>query len=208
MNLRVLVCDDHPVVRAGLVALLDAEADIEVVAQATDGHEAVAAAAAHSPDVVLLDVGLPLLNGLDAARRIRSQQPAPQVLMLSMHDDGVTVRRANEAGAAGYLVKGVDLERIVDGVRRVARGERLFGPDAACGAVPAPALSDREREVLQLIGEGYTNREAGLLLGISPKTVEKHRARVMAKLDAHDTASLTRMAVALGVVRVEPPAGE
>lgn len=204
MSVRLLVCDDHPVVRAGLVALLDAEEGLDVVGQASDGQEAVAAAERLAPDVVLMDLGLPLLNGLEATRRIRALQPPPVVLILSMHDDGLTVRRASEAGASGYLVKGVDLGHIVAAVRSVASGERIFGPQVACGAVPAPALTSREREVLQLIGEGYTNRESGLLLNISPKTVEKHRASLMQKLDVHDTAALTRVAVALGIVHVPP----
>jgi len=201
MPLTLLVCDDHPIVRSGLVALLSAVPDIEVVAEAGDGLTAVELCQKYQPSVVLLDLSLPLLGGLEATARIRASCPATRVLILSMHDDGASVAQARAAGASGYLVKGVDLLRLQDGVRRVGNGEDLF--DDLSGELPPPleVLTLREREVLKLIAEGYTNREPGLLLQISPKTVEKHRQSLMDKLQAHDTASLTRRAVAMGIVR-------
>ncbi len=207
MAIRVLVCDDHSIVRQGLVALLATDPGIEVVGEAEDGWAAIDAAKRLAPDVVLMDLSLPLLNGLDATRRIVDEDHRVRVLILSMHDDGISVRRAMEAGAAGYLVKGVGLDTLVQTLERVAAGERAFGPGFAASPEPSKPLTPREREVLQLVGEGYTNREIGLLLGISPKTVEKHRANLMDKLDAPDTASLTRWAVALGLVEVTGPAG-
>lgn len=201
MTVRVFVCDDHPIVRSGLVALLSGAEGIAVVGEAGDGLTAVEQCRTLLPDVVLMDLSLPLLNGLDATRRLRQCCPATRVLVLSMHDDGESVRRTRDAGGSGYLVKGADLDVLLDAVRRVARGEVLFGPETRGAPRQDPPLTQREREVLQLVAEGYTNREVGVLLEISPKTVEKHRASLMEKLDAHDTASLTRCALALGLVR-------
>jgi len=200
-SVRVFVCDDHPIVRSGLVALLSSGEGIEVVGQAGDGLTAIELCRQLLPDVVLMDLSLPMLNGLDATRRLRQCCPGTHVLILSMHDDGESLRRCRAAGCSGYLVKGVDLDVLLQAVHRVARGEELFGPTAPGCARTDPRLTPREREVLQLIAEGYTNRETGVLLEISPKTVEKHRASLMEKLDAHDTASLTRHAVALGLVQ-------
>jgi len=206
-RLRIVVCDDHPIVRSGLVALLALQPDMEVVGEAEDGHAAVDLCRRLQPRLVLMDLSMPLLNGVDATAHIRQACPDTRVLVLSMHDDGYSARRARDAGASGYLVKGVGLAPLLDALRRVAAGGEAFGPALPAGAVPAAPLSPRERSVLQLIAEGYTNREIGLMLEISPKTVEKHRASLMEKLDAHETAGLTRWALRLGLVQLPPDGG-
>ena len=212
--MRILIGDDHTLVRHGLCKLLEARSDWEVVGQAGDGREAVASALALQPDVVLLDVGMPLLNGIDAAQQIVRKLPGTRVLMLSMHSDEAYVTRALQAGASGYLLKDAAGQELIKAVAAVAAGQSYFSPAIArlmlddyvrrvAGKQVTDrysSLSDREREVLQLIAEGRTNKEVAEVLGISPATVETHRAHLMQKLDLHNTAELVLYAVRRGVI--------
>jgi DNA-binding NarL/FixJ family response regulator len=212
--IRVVIADDHAIVRAGLRALLDAEADVQVVAEAGDGRAAVAAVEKHHPDVLLVDLSMPGCNGVEAVRQVRETVPATKILVLSMHAAPDYVRPALRAGALGYLVKGSGLDDLLRALRAVAAGERFLGPDAARVARselaarddevdPLDSLTRREREVLQLVAEGRTNREIGTALGVSPKTADAHRTRVMQKLDLHDAQALTRFALRRGLISSE-----
>jgi RNA polymerase sigma factor (sigma-70 family) len=214
--IRVVLADDHRIVLAGLRAVLEAAGDIAVVAEALDGRAAIEAVLEHRPDVLLADLSMPGLNGVEAIRRVREAAPATRVLVLSMHAAPEYVRPALRAGASGYLVKGAGLDDLLRALRVVACGGRFLGPEAkrvvdATEIEPAlgekvddlDLLTPREREVLQLIAEGHTNRETAALLGVSQKTVETHRTRLMQKLDLHDTAALTRYALRRGLVSDE-----
>ena len=214
-RIKVLLADDHAVVRAGLRALFAAQADLEVVGEACDGREAVEAAERLRPDVLLLDLSMPGLNGVEALRRIRAAVPLTRVLVLSMHVAPEYVRPALRAGAAGYVVKGAGLDSLVEAVRAVAAGEIFLGAEASAvvggdldrppGPAPGPLerLTPREREVLQLVAEGHTNREIAQVLGVSPKTADVHRTNLMSKLDLHDAQALTRFAMRAGLVGSE-----
>ncbi len=214
--IRVVIADDHAVVLAGLRAVLRAAGDLEVVAEAADGRAAIDAVVRERPDLLLLDLSMPGLNGVEALRRVRELAPATRVVVLSMHAAPEYVRPALRAGAAGYLVKGPGLEDLVRALRAVAAGERFLGPearrvveaDALDGGAARPVddlerLTAREREVLQLVAEGLTNREIAERLGVAPKTVDTHRTRLMQKLDLHDTAALTRYALRRGLISDE-----
>jgi DNA-binding NarL/FixJ family response regulator len=213
-SVRVLVVDDHTIVRQGVVALLAAQPDLAIVGEAADGREAVAAATRLRPDVVVMDLGLPQLNGVEAARQIRAACPESAVLALSMHGGEEHVRPALRAGVSGYLLKGAGLDDLVAAIRAVAVGKAFFTPEVAAivlrEARRAPAgeplgaeLSAREREVLQLVAEGRSSPEIARQLCVSVKTVEGHRARIMAKLGIHDLAGLVRYAVRTGLVSAE-----
>jgi DNA-binding NarL/FixJ family response regulator len=195
--LRLLIADDHGIVRGGLRVLLDRQADMEVVAEAADGAEALAAALEHRPDVAVLDVTMPRLTGLDVARRLAEEAPRVRVLVLSMHDDEHLVGEALQAGALGYVVKHQAGTELVEAVRAVARGER-FAPAFADGAVQP--LSPREREVLTLIADGHRNRDIAALLGMAEKTVESHRGNILRKLGMRDRVELVRYAIRRGLV--------
>jgi DNA-binding NarL/FixJ family response regulator len=207
---RVLIADDHGIVRGGLRLLLDRQPDMEVVGEAADGAEAVAAALAHRPDLAILDVSMPTLTGLQAARAIRAQAPEVCVLMLSMHDDERYLFEALKAGAAGYVLKHEAGQELVDAARAVARGEsfltsagqrslvRAWMADESTG--PREPLSPREQEVLKLVAEAHTNREIGEILGLSEKTVETHRANLLRKLGMRDRVELVRYAIRRGLV--------
>jgi two-component system, NarL family, response regulator NreC len=205
-TISILLADDHAIVRAALRLLLDAEPDLTVVGEASDGEQAIAKALELAPDVVLLDVMMPNTNGLDAARRI-SQETSCRILMLSMQDDPGYVRRAFASGASGYLLKEVAHSQLVSAVRCVAvGGEYLDGQLAARLAVDrvgdalqdARPLSEREQEVLQLLALGHTNKEIAGRLAISVRTAETHRANVMQKLSLNTRAELVRHAIAIG----------
>ena len=210
-KIRILLADDHTVVREGLHALLDREKDFEVVGQACDGHEALELTATHSPHVAVVDIAMPTLNGIEATRRIARDHPGVKVLVLSMHVGEEYIREAMDAGANGYVAKGSAAEELVAAIRAIAEGHAYFSQDIPLELIerirdgvrtpnPLDRLTTREREVLQLIAEGNTNKEIAALLELSVKTVEAHRANLMAKLDIHDTATLTRFAISRGVV--------
>lgn len=210
--IRVLLVDDHAIVRAGLRALFSCETDLEVVGEASDGQEGYAAAQRLGPDVVLLDLTMPRSGGIDAIARFRAGLPRARVLVLSMHATAEHVRGALRGGAHGYVVKGEGLETLVDAVRAVAAGETYVDPrvagvaEAADEAAPIDdleRLTPREREVLQLVAEGSTNREIGARLGLSPKTVDAHRTNLMRKLDLHDAQAVTRFAIRKGLVSAD-----
>ena len=211
--LRILLADDHTVVRQGLRKVLEERPEWQVVAEAGDGHEAVRLAELHKPDVAVLDVAMPLLNGIEATRRIAKRVPHTRILVLSMYSDEAYVTQMMKAGATGYLLKdsaGVDL---LEAVQAVAQGKSYFSPAVARLMLDDYArqrgtdddryesLSDREREIFQLIAEGKVNKEIATLLFISLSTVETHRARIMEKLDLHSAAEIVLHAVRRGVIR-------
>jgi len=211
--LRILLADDHTMVRQGLRKVLEERPEWQVVAEAGDGHEAVRLAELHKPNVAVLDVAMPLLNGIEATRRIAKRVPHTRILVLSMYSDEAYVTQMMKAGATGYLLKdsaGVDL---LEAVQAVAQGKSYFSPAVARLMLDDYArqrgtdddryesLSDREREIFQLIAEGKANKEIAALLFISLSTVETHRARVMEKLDLHSAAEIVLYAVRRGVIR-------
>ena len=208
--MRLLVADDHGIVRGGLRLLLERQPDMDVVAEAEDGAAAVEEALRTRPDVCVLDVAMPRLTGLQAAREIKSQMPDTAVLILSMHDDERYLFDALKAGASGYVLKREADEALVDAVRAVAAGEsfltnaaersliRAWMEDDSAG--PREPLSPREQEVLKLIAEAHTNREIGEILHLSEKTVESHRANLLRKLGMRDRVELVRYAIRRGLV--------
>jgi DNA-binding NarL/FixJ family response regulator len=210
---RLLLADDHTLVRSGLRRILDAEPGLEVVAEAADGAEAVEQALGQELDLAILDVSMPRLTGLQAARRIREQRPDVQVLILSMHDNEEFFFEALRAGAAGYVLKTAAERDLADACRAAVRGEP-FVYSGAVGALirdyltrsqssegaASAELSPRETEVVKLIAEGYTSREIGEVLSISEHTVERHRANVLDKLHLKDRVALTRYAIRRGLV--------
>jgi DNA-binding NarL/FixJ family response regulator len=213
--IRVLLVDDHALVRAGIRSLLQGLPEVEVVGEADDGQEALRLAEALRPDVVLMDVGLPGLNGLEVAGRLGASDPAVRVIILSMHTSEPYVLRALRAGCAGYLVKSSAVSELAVAVRSVARGETYLSPvvskrvvhdyvtRAGGAADPLEALTPRQREILQLVAEGNTSKDIAQRLDLSAKTVEAHRAQLMERLDVHDVAGLVRFAVRVGLVAPE-----
>lgn len=208
--MRLLIADDHGVVRGGLRFLLERQPDMEVVAEAADGAEAVQRALVERPDVCVLDVAMPKLTGLQATREIRAQAPEIAVLILSMHDDDRYLFEALKAGAAGYVLKKEADQFLVDALRAVTRGEpfltnaaqralvREWMADESAG--PSEPLTPREQEVLKLIAEAHTNREIGEILHLAEKTVESHRANLLRKLGMRDRVELVRYAIRRGLV--------
>lgn len=208
--IRVLLADDHVLVREGLRALLAKEADIRVVAEAGDGREAIQAARETRPDIAALDLSMPLLNGLEAARQMAAWPQAPRVILLTAHAEDRYVLEAIRAGVRGYVLKkqaGADLVRAI---REVSGGGVYLSPGISAAVVEAvrspqtvseEPLTTREREVLQLVAEGKTTKEIAVLLGVSVKTADAHRTRLMQKLDIHDIASLTRYAIRQGIIQ-------
>ncbi len=197
--IRVLVVEDHTIVRQGLVALLEAADGIEVVAEAGDGRKAIELAESLKPTIILCDLGLPGLSGLEVIKRVQSISPKPRCIVLSMYHDAVWIQRALEAGTKGYLLKGTGVKDVERAIRKVADGGTFLSPSATRSS-QAEQLTGREREVLTLLAEGHTSKEIGGVLGISPRTAEHHRARVMSKLGINDVASLTRYAIRTGLV--------
>jgi DNA-binding NarL/FixJ family response regulator len=211
--LRILIADDHSVVRAGLRALLESRPGWEVVAEATDGRDAVDKATKHKPDVAVLDIGMPLLNGVEATRRIRSASPTTEILILTMHESDDLVQQVVQAGARGYVLKD-EADRVllaaVDAARqhkpyfstRITSGrsaEELTPPDGT--KVSRSRLTPREREILQLLAEGKANKEVATLLGISVNTAEAHRANIMMKLGLHSLAELVHYAIRNQIIK-------
>jgi DNA-binding NarL/FixJ family response regulator len=216
-KITVLIADDHTIVRRGLRSLLQTENDIEVVGEAETGRQAVQLAMALRPDVVLMDIAMPMLSGLEATRQITRQAPFSRVLILSSYNDDEYVHEVTEAGGAGYLLKQADFGDVVRAIREAKKGNAFFSPaisrrlteryrETIVGGVVVKKRTDlltsRELEVLQLIAEGESNKQIAAELGISVKTVERHRQRLMDKLAIHDVAGLTRYAISRGLVEI------
>lgn len=209
MTIRVLLADDHAIVRQGLKALLDKEG-IDVVSEAADGRQAVKMVREHKPDVAVLDLAMPLLNGLDAAREILKMHTRTRPMLLTMHTEDHYVLEALRAGVRGYVMKSHSREDLVRAIMQVAHGEVYLSPGISEVVVQAylnksdyssDPLSGRERQVLQLVAEGNTTKKVASLLGLSVKTAESHRARIMEKLDIHETAGLVRYAIRRGIIQ-------
>jgi DNA-binding NarL/FixJ family response regulator len=213
MPISVLVADDHAIVRVGLANLLGAQSDIRVIGTATDGRDTVRQVADLRPDVVVMDIAMPQMNGIEAAHEIRARVPRVKVIMLSMYSSVEYVFHALEAGASGYLLKDSSANEVVDAVRAVHAGRRYLSPkiaEAVAASVPRDAkaspiesLSRRERQILQLVAEGHSSTQIATSLGLSPKTVDTYRSRLMQKLHVGDVASLVKFAIQHGLT---PPA--
>lgn len=212
-TIRVLLADDHAMVREGLAALVSNEPDIEIVGQCGNGLEVLPRAQELNPDVVVLDITMPGLNGLDLCRDLTRRGDGIAVLMLTMHNDEGFVAQALDSGATGYLLKESAADQLGPAIRRVAAGELYLGPGISRkvlerigngGDDPYQRLSSRERQVLQLIAEGQTNRRIAEILGLATKTVDTHRTRLMRKLNIHDQTSLVKFAIRRGIISVQP----
>lgn len=213
-RLRILLADDHTIVRQGLRKILEAQPEWTVVAEASDGRETVRLATDLQPDVVILDIGMPLLSGIEATRQIVRRLPTLGVVILSMHSDETYILQALQAGARAYLLKDSADTDLIRGVSAAAAGKSFFSPVVARvmlddylrhlsqkGIVDRyEALSEREREVFQLIAEGHSNKEIADLLSVSPSTIDTHRTHILQKLDVHSTAELVLYAVRRGVI--------
>jgi DNA-binding NarL/FixJ family response regulator len=217
MQISVFLADDHPMVRNGLQLVLRAEPDIKVVGEAADGHEAVRRVEKVKPDVVVMDIAMPGLNGIEATKKIRKACSAVRVLILSMHDTAEHIYQALQAGAQGYLLKESAGEEVIKAVRALCKGKRYLSEKISETVVndylqqrtlekkksPLASLSEREREILQLAAEGKSSAEIGRVLFLSPKTVETYRSRMMQKLGIRDHAALIKFAIQYGVTTVE-----
>jgi two-component system, NarL family, response regulator NreC len=213
-KLRILLADDHIVMRTGLRALLERQSNLEVVGESENGRETVELAASLRPDVVVMDVGMPVLNGIEAAQTIVTQCPNVAVVILSMHADESYVMRALKAGARGYLLKDSAAADLIGAIQAVSQGKSFFSPKVSRilaedyvrvlkqkGAVDTyDLLTSREREILQLLAEGKTNKEVATSLNISPYTVETHRSHILQKLNLHNSAELVLYAVRKGII--------
>jgi DNA-binding NarL/FixJ family response regulator len=209
MPTRLLLADDHSLVRQGLRALLERQG-FQVASEASDGQEAVRLAAKVQPEVAILDISMPVLNGLDAARELLKSSPKTKVVLLTQHDEDHYVTEALRAGAKGYVLKSQAADDLVHAIREVCSGAVYLSPSISRAVVDAylsrtyvskDPLSARERQVLQLVGEGKSTKDVAAQLGISVKTAESHRARLMRKLDIHETASLVRYAIRRGLIQ-------
>jgi DNA-binding NarL/FixJ family response regulator len=208
-KIRILLADDHSLVRQGFRMILCGQPDMEIAGEAANGREALEAAERTRPDVVVMDVAMPELNGIEATRRLSALSPNTRVLALSMHKDSAYVREILRAGARGYLLKDSFDSDLVAAVRAVARGEGYLSPAVSEAVLsdyrkhvtdPVDLLTPREREVLQLIAEGKTNKEIAVALNLSVYTVDAHRGRIMEKLNLHNTGELVRFAMRKGLV--------
>jgi DNA-binding NarL/FixJ family response regulator len=212
-KITVLLAEDHMVVREGFRKMLELEDDLEVIGEAQNGRQAVALAKKLRPDVILMDIAMPMLNGLEATRQIIKDIPASKVLMLSAHSDDAYVKNATDSGAKGFLLKQTSAHDVCRAIREVQKGKTFFSPSISKHLENQKSpdrfgqhrkltakLTSREMEVLQLIAEGKANKETAAELGIGMKTVEKHREHLMQKLDIHDTAGLTRYAISAGII--------
>jgi DNA-binding NarL/FixJ family response regulator len=214
-SIRILLADDHTILRNGIRALLEDEPGMSVVGEAEDGRAAVGLACQLKPDVLIMDIAMPLLNGLEASRQIKQQCPGVKVLILTMHDNEEYIRQVLEAGAMGYILKDAAARELISAIRTVYRGEAVLSPAVTRlviedylrwgGVRPqeeANGLSPREREVLQLIAEGYTNKQIAEILSISVKTVQAHRNNLMQKLDLHDRGELIKYAIQKKIIEI------
>ena len=213
--ITILLVEDHEIVREGLVALLRMEGDIKIIGQAENGRQAVTQVVALCPDIVVMDIAMPLLNGLEAARQILNETPGTKIILLSAHNDDAYVQKAIIIGVSGYLIKQTAAHVLPEAIRQVAAGKTFFSPliakrladqarkgraNGSPAATKPIRLTPREMEVLQLIAEGSANKTSADILNISIKTVEKHRQSLMEKLNIHDAASLTRYAISNGII--------
>lgn len=213
--LRILLAEDHTLVRAGIRALLESLEGVEVVGEASDGREALQLAASLHPDILLMDITMKGLNGLEAAARLAKERSATRVIILSMHADQVYVRQALQAGAAGYLLKGADVAELELALKAVMRGDTYLSPSISKDLVgnllagktpvsnPLDELTPRQREILQLVAEGRTTKEIAGRLDLSVKTVETHRAQLMERLDIHDVPGLVKFAIRVGLTQTD-----
>jgi two-component system response regulator NreC len=212
---RILLADDHTILRDGLCAFLDKEPDMQVVGEAQDGRVAVTLACELKPDVVVMDISMPLMNGLEATRQIKRQCPDARVLILTQYDNEEYIRQALEAGAMGYILKDAAADELIHAIRSVQRGESVLSPAITRlviedylrwgGTRPnekVDGLSAREREVLQLIAEGYTNKQIAEILTIAVKTVQAHRLNLMQKLNLHDRGELIKYAIQKKIIEI------
>jgi len=207
--IRVLLADDHAMVRKGFRLILEAQPDMAIVGEAGNGRETIEQAESTRPDVIVMDVAMPELNGIEATRRLSTSAPRTRILALSMHKDSVYVREILKAGARGYLLKDSIDSDLVNAVRAVARGDGYLSPAVSDAVLsdyrrhvtdPVDLLTSREREVLQLIAEGRTNKEIASTLNLSVYTVDAHRGKIMEKLNLHSTGELVRFAVRNGMI--------
>ena len=216
MSIRILLADDHKITRQGLRSLLEKQQDMEVVAEAENGRTAVRLAAEMAPDVVIMDLTMPDLNGVEATRQILDKSPDIKIIALSMHSDSLFVTEMLKSGAAGYLLKDCAFEELAKAIRTVIDGKTYLSPSISGVVVEdyihrlsktdfssSDILSDREREVLQLMAEGNSTKQIALKLHISVKTVETHRRQIMSKLDIHTVAELTKYAIRKGLTSLE-----
>ncbi len=213
-TIKVLIADDHPVVRKGLQSFLSKEGRLKVVGEATSGEEAFEKALALAPDVVLMDISRPGMNGLEATQRLRQAAPAVKVIILSVHNNRDYIFRIIQAGAHGYVSKEASTDELLRAIDSVETGQTFFSPEIAQAALhqlvqnggkkePFAQLTAREREVLVLIAEGKSNKEIATRLGIGVRTIETHRERIMRRLDIHSVAGLTKFAIANGLIALE-----
>lgn len=214
-RVRILLADDHAILRDGIRALLQDEPDMLVIGEAEDGHTALRLIAELQPDVVVMDIGMPLLNGLDATRQIKRDHPRTRVLILTMHENEEYVRQVLASGAMGYILKDAAAHELIDAIRAVYRGEAVLSPAITRLVIEdylrwgdlqtnhqENDLSPREREILQLIAEGYTNKQIAEILFISIKTVQTHRTNLMSKLDLHDRGELIKYAIQKKIIEI------
>jgi two-component system, NarL family, response regulator NreC len=210
MPIRLLLADDHALVRQSLKTLLEEEG-FQVVGEASDGQSALEQARALEPDIVVMDIGMPTRNGLDAARAIRLSCPETKIIVVTQHEEEGFIAAAVEAGVKGYILKSQTATELINAIRQVSRGEVYLSPSVSATLVDAyrsksdrsrDPLTARERQVLQLIAEGKSTKDVAWILGISAKTAESHRSRLMRKLDIHETASLVLYAVRRGIVQL------
>lgn len=214
-KIRVLLADDHAILRKGLHALLDRVNDIEVIGEAQTGLEAIRQADENQLDVLVMDIGMPELNGIEATKRIKKQHPDIQIIILTVHSNEEYVSQIFHAGASGYIMKDSAPDELIEAIRSVARGNKYLSPKLSTLVVdeyikprsrvadPLESLTEREREILQLIGEGNSNKDIAEKLFISVKTVETHRTNLANKLDIHKTAELIQYAIRRGIVVLE-----
>ena len=214
-QIRIVLADDHNIIRSGLRLLLERQPDFKVVAEAEDGRQAVQLVAKHHPDVVILDIGMPQLNGIEATRQIVAQESHPNVVILSMHSDESYVLRALKAGARAYILKNAAEADLIRAVQAVSEGKSFFSPVISKMLLEDymrqvrekevedtyDLLTPREREILQLIAEGKTNKEIATILGLSPHTVETHRGNILEKLNLHSVPELILYAVRKGIIQ-------